>query len=810
MITENKTVIKIITNSLDGNGVLSVVSAEEILKIQFNVHSPTDGQTKSFCFEGNGKHLESAFYVGEPVLWSTDTPNLYNFEITVFYEQGSECVSGKFGIRTISVDKNRYICLNGRPVFIKGYIRGATAHDHANLEGLAPEEFYRKNIREAKRFGFNLVRFHSVVPDEAFLKAADEEGLLVHVELRPPNDIYDNLSEMVTSGNVIVEDSYILKVMNAYYEHPSLAVYCIGNEIKRAPAERVEHIGKLIRESDPSRLYIDTCAWGRINRPNITADVQHMGYYFPFGKHISMFDETESLSVDCAQEGVLSKVSGEDYEIARTFSVNVPLIAHEVCHYTALRDFFKLREKFLKYGAALPWWIDEEIKMIRAKKMEKAFPEMYEASKFFQFECWKNAFERIRESSLLAGFHFLQFADTDVYENSNGVVDCFDSETYVTARQFLAFNGDRVIIARLGSRLYTEGEQLNVPVMLSDFGQSEASEADCFFSLKDSSGKICTEGCLPRIDVRRKGVRRICTIRINLPAVSRDERMTLRIWLKNSGAIYADNEWKIWVYRQRKPITYADFLAYEQGEVAVTDSIKRALELLAEGKRVCLIYRSDWTRHVAHKQMRSPEYAFEATWNRFKPVIWDRGTNYGGLCEEKILNKYGFVTDRYYDFNYSVITEDCDKIVLDNFPIPVKSLLTGIDKSVRDRFDAGKDYFNEKELMYDRTLRNFSYMFELRAGKGKLLVCGLNLTGLDKNEPSSAAAADFILRYLYSEDFCPADEIALNVLEKYLKDCAKRPVKERMMTQFWQLDEAPVESKEYWKESQRYLLEKEE
>ena len=176
----------------------------------------------------------------------------------------------------------------------------------------------------------------------------------------------------------------------------------------------------------------------------------------------------------------------------------------------------------------------------------------------------------------------------------------------------------------------------------------------------------------------------------------------------------------------------------------------------------------------------------------------------------KILNKYGFVTDRYYDFNYSVITEDCDKIVLDNFPIPVKSLLTGIDKSVRDRFDAGKDYFNEKELMYDRTLRNFSYMFELRAGKGKLLVCGLNLTGLDKNEPSSAAAADFILHYLYSEDFCPADEIALNVLEKYLKDCAKRPVKERMMTQFWQLDEAPVESKEYWKESQRYLLEKEE
>ena len=222
---------------------------------------------------------------------------------------------------------------------------------------------------------------------------------------------------------------------------------------------------------------------------------------------------------------------------------------------------------------------------------------------------------------------------------------------------------------------------------------------------------------------------------------------------------------------------------------------------------MCLVYRSDWTRHVAHKDMQPPRYAFEATWNRFKPVIWDRGTNYGGLCEDALLQKYGFAGGRYYDFNYSVLTEDCDKIVLDRFPVPVRSLITGIDKNVRDRFDAGKDYFNEKELMYDRTLRRFSYLFEVGAGRGSLLVCGLNLTGLDENEPSSSAAADFLLRYLFSEDFHPKTTISLEALEKYLSDCAKRPVKERMMTQFWQLDDAPVESKQYWKESQQYLLE---
>ena len=43
---------------------------------------------------------------------------------------------------------------------------------------------------------------------------------------------------------------------------------------------------------------------------------------------------------------------------------------------------------------------------------------------------------------------------------------------------------------------------------------------------------------------------------------------------------------------------------------------------------------------------------------------------------------------------------------------------------------------------------------------------------------------------------------------KYLSDTAKSgPQKERMMTQYWQLDEEPVESMSYWAEAERYLKE---
>ena len=188
--------------------------------------------------------------------------------------------------------------------------------------------------------------------------------------------------------------------------------------------------------------------------------------------------------------------------------------------------------------------------------------------------------------------------------------------------------------------------------------------------------------------------------------------------------------------------------------------------------------------------------------------IWDRGTNYGGLCNAGLLKKFGFASDKFYGLNYSLLSEDCDKIILDDFPVKVETVVSGIDKSCRDRFDAYKGSFNLPEIMPDRTLRDFGYLFSLKVGCGKLLVCGFNLTGLDRNEPSSAGMAKFILNYIKSEDFAPENGISLGELKEYMKKCALSPVKERMMTQFWELDDSPVESSSFWKESREYLTKK--
>ncbi len=805
MITEKNSIVKIDSFNIGGACAISVKSDSTISSATLIVCDNAGNQLLSKQLNTDGKTADGTFNIENPNLWNVYSPYLYKYNLVLNTANGKEDIFGTFGVRELkSAGKN--LNVNGNPVFLRGYIRGTTAHDHANNCNLSKREFFRKNISQAKKFGFNFVRFHSAIPDEEFFNMADELGMLIHIELRELYDEYNNLEEMIKTKPLIVTDEFIENVVSKVYNHPSMALYCIGNEIKGMGAsDRAKEIGKLINKLDNSRLFIDTCAWGQNNRDGVDIDIQHLSYYFPFGKHAGMYEDTDNLLVVGVSGGDSVQAEGVNSEVTRALYFNVPLISHEVCHYTALRDFKALKEKFERYGTPAPWWVDEELKMIDAKGLTDSYDEMYKASKSFQLECWKTAFEEMRKSKLLGGFQFLQFADTDVYENSNGLVDCFDDESYITPEQVAKFNGDITLLTSLGSRLFFGGKQLVIPVELSNCSEKDYTVADFNYKLTDINGDIFAQGELKNMDISRHGLYDLCKVKINLSSVKKAEKFTITMSLTDKNGVISYNDWKIWVYPEREKIAYKDFCNYEKGIACVTDNINKAFELLEQGKNVCLVYRSDWTRHLLDKQMKSPEYAFKATWNRFKPVIWDRGTNYGGLCDTKTLNEYGFTTDRFYDFNYSVITEDCDKVILDDFPVKVKSIISGIDKSVRDRFDAYAFSFNLPELQYDRTLRDFSYLFELKVGKGKLLVCGLNMTGLDEHEPSTTAMADFIVNYISGKDFNPSAEISVKELKEYMQGCAKQPVKERMMTQFWQLDDTPVESEQYWEDSRKYL-----
>ncbi|MCQ2742098.1 MAG: hypothetical protein MJ239_02205 [Bacilli bacterium] len=787
MITDSNTVIRIISNDLSGLVEFEIESAKTIKSLTLDIF---DGGSNVFSCSKDveASKTEISAKINEPKLWSVNHPNLYTYKLVLKGEQ-EEVVEDTFAIRKISTN-GKYICINDTPIFVKGYIRGATAHEHSNNLNISEEEFYRKNIKQAKAFGFNLVRFHSQIPSDTFFKVADEEGLLVHIEMRPPHDLYNNLEEMIHTRNDFISEEFISDTINRLFNHPSLLVYCLGNEIRNLSDNSiVTEIGKEIKRKDPTRLYLDTCAWGENGRPIVDIDVQHLSYFFPFGKHAGMYDDTKNLMLG-------------DFNKGKEIKFDVPLLAHEVCHYTALRDFKSLKEKFVANEKNVPWWIDSELNLIKEKGYEDRYEEMYHASKLWQLMCWKIAYEAMRNSTLLGGFHFLQFADTDVYENSNGVVDCFDDVNYLTPEQFKTFNGDIIITALVNKYNYYAGDTISLPVTISRFDELNLSSCDLRYRLK--VGDTVIEKIVKDIDVSKHDHYQIYEIKEVLPPTDIQKEATLELTLLSKGNKICSNRYSLYVYPRREEISYEEFVNYEKGDVVVTDDIEKCLSALGEGKNVCLVYRSDYTRHVLHKDMKAPKYAFKASWNRFKPVIWDRGTNFGGIIDISKLTKYGF-NNPVLGCAYCSLSEDSDKIILDNQPWKSTNLISGIDKCNRDRFDAYKGSFNLPEPMPDRTLRDYSYLFSLKVGEGKLLVTGFNLLGLDENESSANNMAHFIIDYLNSKDFNPEGETTIEEFRNYLKESAEKPVKERMMTQFWALDDAPVESKQYWEDSRAYL-----
>lgn len=815
MITETLGILKITVDRTDAPASISLKTPKTVVSYSYVV---TDGHGIAVA-SGSAAPASAdvAFsYVADVLPWTLDAPTLYTLSVTCNYTDGTcEVFSDRYGYRYISSDE-KHIYLNGYPFYMRAYIRGAAAHEHENNCGLPEYEFYKKNILMAKQYGFNTIRFHSTIPPEACFRAADDLGIMIHIEMRRGGKKYDNLREMLYGKNDFVENSEIENIVNRLYNHPSFMVYCVGNEIRQpATKPRIREIRDYIKSLDPTRLFIDTCAHGEYDRDYVDFDVQHMSYYYPYGKNADMFENTDNLLGFGTARDIDMESSSDGVSVRRGISFTRPLIAHEVCHYTSWRDFYALRDKFIAYGKPLPWWIDEEIKMLEAKGYKENFADCLQITKDFQFRAWKTAIEAIRASNLLSGFHMLQFADTDRYENSNGVVDCFDDPHGISASAFRAFNSDTVILARPERRIFTENDLVSIPIFISQFAINPATVADFSFKLATDSG-VVRSGELKRVDTGKSGLYEICRLKLSMPMTEKPEKLILSCRLDFESGESLTNEWELWLFpRSDAPTARLDMNAKyldravnldESSQVVITDKLDDSLfDRLDRGENVILIYRTDWTRHLLHKDMAAPKYSFRHTWDRYKGVIWDRGTQNGGPDDKELLNRHGFVTDGQINYQYYSLIDDSDKINLDGFPVRVHSLVSGLDKSSRDRFDPKK--FELPELMYDRTMRRFSYAFSLNVGRGRLLVTGFNFSAADYGDPAAIAMLRTLISYASSDDFL-GDRISTVGLRAYLSDIAAHgPQKERMMTQYWQLDAEPVESMDYWEESERYLRE---
>mgnify|MGYP002593281531 FL=1 len=162
-------------------------------------------------------------------LWSPDSPYLYTAEVTLYDNEGNiaDQIREPFGIRTIEMNPEKGLLVNGKKVLLKGY---ANHHTLGALGAAAYPRAIEKRLKLMKEFGMNHIRSSHNPYSEDFLKLCDKYGILVVDEL------YDKWLTQYAGGRVEWESLWqkdIPEWVKRDRNHPSVVMWSLGNELQQ-------------------------------------------------------------------------------------------------------------------------------------------------------------------------------------------------------------------------------------------------------------------------------------------------------------------------------------------------------------------------------------------------------------------------------------------------------------------------------------------------------------------------------------------------------------------------------------------------
>ncbi|VBB48007.1 Beta-galactosidase [uncultured Paludibacter sp.] len=207
------------------------LNVEIITKI-FSPDGKQVGETKKSAPQKSKKSTDEvllpAVNIVNPQLWSCETPNLYTAKVTLTLDgEIVDEITQKFGIRTVEFSKEFGFKLNGKKVFLKGI---ANHHDLGAVGAAAYETSIGRQFDLLKSFGFNAVRTSHNPYSEAFLRLADEKGILI------VDEIYDKWSNKdYWAGRIPWTEIWYKNIpewIKRDRNHPSVILWSFGNELQ--------------------------------------------------------------------------------------------------------------------------------------------------------------------------------------------------------------------------------------------------------------------------------------------------------------------------------------------------------------------------------------------------------------------------------------------------------------------------------------------------------------------------------------------------------------------------------------------------
>jgi len=644
-------------------------------------------------------------------LWDEFSPFLYDLKVALSASRFADERTAVFGMREIG-KKGTQFAVNGRTIFLRGTLEccifpltGYPAMDVGS---------WLRIFKIAKSYGLNHFRFHSWCPPEAAFVAADRMGILFQVE----NPLWiggDNVGgDPQRAAFIRAEADRILKV---YGNHPSFGMMSMGNELGNGDEPFLQGLVAYCKRKDPRHLY--TCTTHPYNpRP-------HDDYFVSAGTPKGLIRGQSRLRVE-------RPATDRDYRNALA-GIDRPVVSHEVGQWAMYPDFREIK----KYTGALQARNFEGYResLARHHMLDQA-EDFRRASGALMLLLYKEEIESIMRTPDSPGFQLLDVRDFPGQGTALvGMLDPFwDSKGLIVPEVFRQYCSPTVSLLRMKKREWTTDETFSAVAEIAHYGKAPlriggARGYPAIWAIKDKQGRQIASGSFLPATIPAGRLSRLGEIIVPLAQLAVPAKYVVEVSIQGTPCT---NRWDIWVYPARVDTSPSPDIYVATAWDQETRSALKA------GRKVLLFPPVD-------RLYRTIPGAFTPVYWSFRWFPGQPGT-LGLLCNPHHPALAQFPTESHSNWQWWDLMAHSKAIILDDTPADFRPIVQIIDD------------FNRNQKL--------GAIFEARVGEGKLLVCSIDLGHNLEARPAARQMRHSLLRYMRSDRFVPAPELAMDVLDK--------------------------------------------
>jgi hypothetical protein len=286
---------------------------------------------------------------------------------------------------------------------------------------------------------------------------------------------------------------------------------------------------------------------------------------------------------------------------------------------------------------------------------------------------------------------------------------------------------------------WTVGETFNAKTQVAHFGSSDINDAVGVWTLQNSKGNTLASGRWPAQNISQGTLASLGDINIPLKDIVSPAKLKLTFAIEGTKFT---NSYNIWVYPEKADTSAGNVIVSRKYDDA-------AQEALNAGKSILLIPEPNDLNNSLPGMFASDFWNYgmfrKLAEEGKKPIA--PGT-LSILCDPNHPAFADFPTEFHSNWQWFNLLRNSRTMILDAMPAGYRPIVQVIDNLER--------------------AKKLSNVFEVKMGKGKLLVCSINLPAI-QDKPEAKQLLHSLLRYMNSEHFEPKTTIDDAILSRILQ-----------------------------------------